>query len=134
MRMDHSWNKMIVATVLAVGVGIGGASISGRRPAPHTEPLDLPVRMEERWSTDAGGWPKGIARLPSPGETQKKRNCDAELGETEVNGGCWMKTDVPPPCPPGKLWEHEGRCWRPIPQSARLPTTGAPRPGGVAEP
>lgn len=132
--MRQGWN-VVLATVAFV-VGVASMSITTKKvraPAhPAGEELAAPVPIEQ-WTADAGALhPSTLHLLPAvPG--QKVGRCDPDLGEVEIDGRCWMKTDVPPPCPKGKLYPHEGKCWRPIPKSARAPTSGAPRPGGVAD-
>lgn len=133
--MDHGWNRGLAAGALVVAALVLSA-VPRRVLPPVSEPLEAPVRMDEGWTADAGALPvlkAVLSRIPPPGEMQKKGGCDPDLGEAELNGGCWMKTDVPTPCPRGKLWEHEGKCWRPIPKVVRAPTSGGGRAGGVAE-
>jgi hypothetical protein len=92
--------------------------------------------MQEWTTADAGTLlPLVVGHLPSPGPNQKRTGrCDTEAAEVEINGGCWIKTEKAPPCTMGKLWEHEGRCWRPVAEAKPAPTTGEPRPRGVATP
>lgn len=72
--------------------------------------------------------------IPSPGPNQKRTGqCDEERSEVEINGGCWVKTEKPRPCPPGKQWEHEGRCWLPVAHAKQLPQSGGRGAGPVAE-
>jgi hypothetical protein len=129
--MDHGWNKVLV--LAAVGVGVLAVSTArAPRYVAQEEAFEAPVPVEA-WPVDAGATPPVLAVLPKvPG--QKMGRCDPDLGEIELFGGCWMETKVPPPCPKGKLYTHEGKCWRPIPRAERTPTSGNRRPGGVAEP
>lgn len=138
MLVKHRWNLFFGALAAL----LFGWAISLDRPRQtQAEPsFEAPVPLEE-WTADAGVVRPAIieavkAKLPSPAPGQKlAAQCDAELGEVAINGACWMRTDVTPPCPPKKLWEHEKICWRPIPKTARAPQSGEPlRPGGVADP
>ena len=132
--MRHEWNVGLAAVALMVGAASLSVATKKPRPPPAEEEISLPVPVEH-WPADAGVTPapQVLNLLPDvPG--QKVGRCDPELGEVEIRGRCWMKTDLPPPCPKGKLYPYEGKCWRPIPKAARAPTSGAPRPGGVAEP
>lgn len=122
----------LVLGILALALVPG--AMEWLRPArqPQLQAPALPA-----WSpTDAGALLARMlpGKLPPPGEGWKTNGCDSDLGEQERNGACWMETKVPPPCPSGKLWEDEGRCWRPIPKTARAPTSGEPQRASVAGP
>lgn len=132
--------KLMQALLLfAFATGVGGLVVAVRGAPPAAaapdsrgaEPLPL-----EQWATaDAGPVVRRmvLGKLkPHPG--QKTEGCDPELGEQERGGACWMKTELPPPCPKGKLQEDEGKCWRPVPKTARAPQSGDPRPGTIADP
>lgn len=130
---------LAVLALLAAIVVLGRQLRLERQKAPPRPPVQVeelpPVQLQQWMTADAGAF---VSRLvvgklkPHPG--QKTGDCDPDLGEQERDGACWMKTDVPPPCPKGKLQEDDGKCWRPIPKTARKPTSGEPRSGGVADP
>lgn len=132
--------RVLVALVLFVLLFAPRHEQSGVVTQPLVEALvadvAAPMPMQE-WTTDAGSMMVLAAvlpgRLPEP-DAKQKRQCDRLLGEHELNGGCWMPTDVPPPCPEGRLWLHEDKCWRPIPKTARVPQSGEPRPVSIADP
>lgn len=76
-------------------------------------------------STPEGRPGSVLAGIPPPGPNQRRAgDCDADRAQVEINGGCWVETKTKPPCPDGKQWEHEGRCWLPVAPAARVPTTG----------
>jgi hypothetical protein len=56
---------------------------------------------------------------PFPG--QKVPPCDASYGEEEVNGGCYMGTNVKPPC--GKLYRSGNTCYRVIAAEPKKPNS-----------
>jgi hypothetical protein len=127
---------VVVALVVVL---VPGAALWGTGASPKPPEGPAPIGPQVPLQAWASSIPSArvlatsvLTKLPSPLPNQKTSKCDDELGEEEIAGGCWMVTDKKPPCPPGKLWEHEGRCWRPIPYSARPPTTGEPRSGNVA--
>lgn len=103
-------------------------------------PLPAPVPQVPLQTASVGAVPHVLAsvtvgRLPPPGPNQKRSGqCDEEQAQVELNGGCWVATERPPPCPRGKLWEHEGKCWTPVAVLPREPTSGDARYGNVAEP
>lgn len=125
------------AVLAALGLFVGAVALTMPMRKAQEVPADgitTPIPLREWTTADAGMVLRAVqSALPEPAPGQKTR-CEADLGEVELNGACWMKTDVPPPCPTGKLWKHEGKCWRPIPKTARTPTSGESRPIGVAEP
>lgn len=133
--MNHLSNALlIVVAILAAGVTV--LLLPARKPVyVQAEELEAPVPLEQWTRPDAGAL---VSRLvvgklkTHPG--QKTADCDADLGEQERQGACWMKTEVPPPCPAGKLQEDEGKCWRPVPKTSRSPTSGELVPLGIAEP
>lgn len=136
--MKHRWN--VVLALLAIGLGSAVISWDGKRFQAPPETLEAPVPLQE-WTTDAGVAFRGVAvalpgKLPPPAENQRKAGqCDRDAAQVEVNGGCWVETTTPRPCPKGKQWEHEGRCWLPVFRAARTPQSSEPRrPGGVAGP
>jgi hypothetical protein len=102
-------------------------------------PLEPSVPLQE-WATDGGvrsiTLASALQSIPDKViDGQKPADaCDPDLGERPINGGCWMLTEVKRPCPPGKLYEHEGQCWRPIPRRARVPTSGDVYPVNLANP
>lgn len=123
------------AALVALAVILVPSSIAlFREPAPTPAGAVAP----QAWTTDA---PHGLVLstvlhvLPHPGPNQKRaEDCDADQAQVPINGGCWVETKKPPPCPRGKLWEHEGKCWLPVAYAARVPTSGEPRPLTVADP
>lgn len=90
----------------------------------------------QQWTTDAV--PGFVAAaltgaLPSPGPNQKRSGqCVAKLAQVELNGGCWVETKTPPPCPDGYQWEHAGTCWLPVAHAMPVPTSGDVPPATVA--
>lgn len=100
-------------------------------------PLEPPVPLQE--ATTDGGVPAVASiifgRLPKPGPNQKRSGqCIAARAQVEINGGCWIKTETPLPCPDGYQWEHEGRCWLPVAHAAQTPTSGDVYPVNLANP
>jgi hypothetical protein len=124
------WGAMAVIALVALwGVNEG-------TPAPQL-PVDgvLPV---QQWTVDVS--PRAIAfalpgALPKPTSTQKRPPCAAKIGEEEVQGYCWLRLDVSPPCPQeadAYAWEYGGKCFQRVLRAERTPTTGEIRPGNVA--
>jgi hypothetical protein len=65
--------------------------------------------------------------LPAkPFRNQAAAPCKPDLGELELNGGCWVALDKRPPCFKVQA-EYEGKCYLPVSKDrGRLPTTAEP--------
>lgn len=127
-----------LATVLVALIVGAPLALSGSGPSPAAPGLlEPPVPLLEATS-DAGvpGFASIVlGRLPKPGPNQKRAGqCDAGRAQQEINGGCWVKTETPTPCPEGKQWEHEGRCYLPVGPTVRPPSAGEPPPLSIADP
>lgn len=128
---------VVLALLVPSGLWMG---LGDSRSLPPSAPTPIPapqVPLQE--STPTGALPTLAAilpgKLPSPGPNQKRSGtCDPERAQVELSGGCWVETKTRPPCPRGKQWEHDGRCWLPVADAKPVPTTGEPRPFPVAGP
>lgn len=127
---------VILAVALPTGIWAG---LGDSRGLPPLAPVPAPVPHVPLLSSTPAALPVLTmvlpGTLPPPGPNQLRAGkCNARGAEVELNGGCWLKTETPPPCPEGIQWEHEGRCWRPVALAKPVPTTGEPRPAPVAAP
>lgn len=115
-------------------------------PVPSVEAVpSLQPTTEVGWTTD-GGTPLLMLnavlsrKLPEPGQGQVNTATACKPPGRFVDGGCWIPVaDEVPPCTPTNgehrtMWPHDGKCWLPVPRTARGPTSGEPRPGSVADP
>jgi serine/threonine protein kinase len=59
-----------------------------------------------------------IPEKPEPGQKQPPCN---NPDQRAINGGCWVPITIKPPCQ--DFYEHDGRCYAPVPQGARRPPT-----------
>jgi hypothetical protein len=83
------------------------------------------------WTTSGSRYSSPLAmvipgEIPDKPGPNQKRKCNPKRSEVEINGGCWVKTDHPLPCPEGEQWEHKKRCWLPVAYAAEPPTSGEP--------
>lgn len=127
-----------IAALVVVGAPVALSTSGSTQPLPPPpSPLDPTVPLLEA-SIDAGvpGFASILlGRLPKPGPNQKRAGeCDPGRSQVELNGGCWVETTHPLPCPDGKQWEHEGRCYLPVGPTVRPPTTGDLPPLSIADP
>jgi len=137
--LNHQANaRLTIVAIIAATIAIAVFTpVPQRTTKPPPTPLEAPVPLQEWTTADAGAWVASAlpGRLPTPGPNQLRAGqCDPDRSEKEVNGGCWVKTEKPPPCPRGKQWEHEGACWLPVAHAKPVPTSGGGEARGVAEP
>jgi len=64
-----------------------------------------------------------VPNLLLPG--QKPPPCDAGLAERAVGGGCWVGTDMKPPC--GRLFRNDNTCYRPVAATPLKPVMVVPQ-------
>jgi hypothetical protein len=130
----------IGVVILAVALPTGlWAALGDSRGLPPIAPVPAPAPQVPLLSSAPAALPvlamATVGTLPPPGPNQLRAGkCNPRGAEVEINGGCWLKTETPPPCPEGIQWEHDGRCWRPVAEAKPVPTTGEPRHAGVADP
>lgn len=125
------------ATVIGTIAFFGSLSYAPTSsPSPTPNPARPPAIQEYTAGTDfihvIGSAAK--AKLPAPYPNQKKPPCEPYL-EEDFEGFCWTYLGVKPPCPEGKAWERDGKCYQRALKAARVPSSGDPQlPGGVANP
>ena len=131
LRRDERQRRFQRRVWLALGLFAlgGGAALScfarsPEGPVPSVE-ADSPPEM---WATDGEADAGPIARpMPAkPFEGQKKAPCERE--EVTIRGGCWeelARRPVAGSCGP-KAFEHEDRCYIPVKQAKRPPTSVEP--------
>lgn len=129
--------RVVVGVLGALLVPAGAMAILHPSPSsPQRGPSPLPVPQLEE-TTDARGWSiihVVAGAIPPPGPNQKRAGqCRPERSEVEINGGCWVMTTHPKPCPEGYQWEDEkGRCWLPVAHAKPVPQSGEPQMVNVA--
>ncbi|HLL54291.1 MAG TPA: helix-turn-helix transcriptional regulator [Myxococcaceae bacterium] len=109
----------------SIGVGQGAAEV-----APKSRCIDDPSppclrRLGAAASGELGKTPAEKWVPPEPMQGQAPPPCDEAFAEKAINGGCWQRTDVKPPC--GKLWRHGDSCYRPIAADPKQPLGDEPR-------
>lgn len=115
-----------LAVVFLVGAGIAGCLT---RPRNH-ESAELPESPPEIWATDGEQSSAPVARpMPAkPFEGQKRPPC-TKVAQVELNGGCWVALEVRPNQVPGcgpDYFEHGGKCYLPVRQAPKVPTSIGP--------
>jgi hypothetical protein len=64
---------------------------------------------------------KKVTEQPLPG--QRRHPCPRNV-EVVINGGCWYKVDIKPPC--GDYYEWQSACYLPVIRRTHVPTTQEP--------
>ncbi len=130
-----------VAAIVAVMVGVSGVGMLFREASFPPQTSDAPPA----WAVDVRGpalaalATTAVNELPPASPMQRTPpNCDPDL-ERPLRGACWVPVDVNP-CPKGKAYvndkgpEADGKCYARGMKAARPPTSGEPRPIGIADP
>jgi hypothetical protein len=105
--------------VLALGLGVWMHRASGPE---HLQPISPGVESTNPSPSDAPdlisaetSQPSTISYpLPSqPFRNQAKAPCKTQVGEVEINGGCWVALEQRPPCYENRA-EYQGKCYLPV--------------------
>jgi len=75
--------------------------------------LRLGKKVHENW----------VPKQPFPNQKLEK-DCEPKLGEEAINGACWVKTVVPPPCE--LLFRSGNACYRPVAADPEKPVGLSP--------
>jgi serine/threonine protein kinase len=96
---------------------------------PEAEPTGLgdsaPIDSERRELPPVSGKALALEMPPEPLPGQRRAPC-RRRGDVEVNGGCWSKWALTPPCGDDK-YEWRGACYGPLFERGRAPTSQQPR-------
>ncbi|QDF05001.1 hypothetical protein [Myxococcus xanthus] len=117
----RTWRSAGSATTVALAL-VAAALVGVYMVPPPPSP---PPQLERSdWSGGKPpGWMVPVSTLdtivlardmpPRPFEGQKTKNCDKEVAEVFINGGCWVETSKKAPCG-DKMYDHKGKCYRPV--------------------
>jgi serine/threonine protein kinase len=82
------------------------------------------VSSAETRPVSEGKVSRKMPNKPEPG--QRRPPCTPKEAVVEINGGCWVPGGgAKPPCEDG-WYEHNGRCYFPMPGQGRIPTSEEP--------
>jgi len=125
-----SWRPVAVTAASGALVGCLVLLAAGiARPGPlmvivaDAGPAGAPVRFDPgailatpaAWGEKPLDQPIPLKTLPG----QKVAPCDAGLAEVTINGNCWIRTEMAPPC--GRLFRQGDVCYRPIAAEPKKP-------------
>ncbi|HLL54597.1 MAG TPA: helix-turn-helix domain-containing protein [Myxococcaceae bacterium] len=110
----------------SIGVGGGAAEVAPKNrcsddPTPCNDIVDPGASSQLGKKEPEENW------IPSePWKWQKPPPCNEKAGEEAINGGCWQRIDVKPPCG-DQLWRKGDKCYRPISVKPKRPVGDEPR-------
>lgn len=122
---------VLLALALAASPGLVSLLAPQRTPPPTA-----PNAAAQEFTTDAA--PSRFANvflgeLPATDDPRQYRApCESEF-YVELKGKCWIPLDIKP-CPKGRAWEHEGKCYVRALRAERTPTSGEPQRANIAGP
>ncbi len=124
-HVPTTWPPRVLGA-LAVSIALWGMLALYPEPirtAPSPE-WPMPEHISTDWLTRDGG---AIA-VPMPPKRLERQQAPPCLpppgGQVEINGGCWFEMVGRPPC--GQLYEHAGKCYVPVREMPRPPTSVDP--------
>lgn len=137
----------VLALVLFLLPSGAGQRLQERQELVPTVPaLEAPKEIgpvvDQPFTTDSGRGAEVMVSaipgtLPAPARNQLPvEKCEEPA--RALDGGCWLMVgDVQPPCDPSpgksrKMWPKDGRCWMPVFEAKKTPTSSEPRGGGVS--
>lgn len=130
----------VVALAVLVSPGLAYLVAPNPADAASTVQQSVVITPEQNFTAGAGMATFALASvrgaLPPPDPRQKVAPCDTDVGEEEIGGVCWIRLAVDK-CNAQKAYPHNGKCyWRALrPEKLpRNPTSGEPRPLGIADP
>lgn len=137
--MNHQRNALLgIAGLLIAALVLVFGPKQRPPPAPPPTPLEAPVPLQEWTTADAGALTMRLVpgTLPAADPRQKHVACKEKLAQYIINGACWQRLPVPPPCPTEDgAYEHDDhKCYVRVLRAERSPQSGDVPPLGVAGP
>ncbi|MBM7116288.1 hypothetical protein [Archangium primigenium] len=109
--------------VVAVVLASWGLLMHGGSPAPRVENTAEEMQVPEWLLTDRSDAGVIAKKMPSKRmRGQKAPPCEAP--QVMLNDACWDRLERTPPC--GDFYEQDGRCYVPLVEPRRLPTSVEP--------
>ncbi len=109
---------------LAVGIAVCGLLTLGDGRTPRAKwALEVEDAEVPEWILTGPG-DAGVVAKKMPSKRMKGQQappCGDTPTQVLLNEACWVALDVHPPC--GDFYEYEGRCYVPVVERKRLPTS-----------
>ncbi|WP_434386222.1 hypothetical protein [Melittangium boletus] len=107
-----------------MGIAVWGLlTLGDGRTLRETSPVHVwDIEVPEWLLTGPGD--AGVVAKPMPPKRMKGQQappCGASPTQVLLNEACWVALDAQPPC--GDFYEYEGRCYVPVVERRRLPTS-----------
>lgn len=114
---------LVLITMILLGIAAAGVACHRHKnplPPPEEASIDAPEMWLSAGEPDAGSIAHPMPKEPFKGQ---KKKCDAD--EVSINGGCWMELVRKPGTDAcgSKAFLHEGRCYVPVQEAKRPPTS-----------
>ena len=128
------------ATLVSASLFLGGLVCPQSRTnsLPYPNPARPGVGLQEYTADAVTPFVIGalLAGLPPPDPRQRKPPCVTRVGEEAINGFCWLKLSIRPPCPAEEhAHEHGNACYMAVLKAAGPPTSReGDAPLGVTSP
>jgi hypothetical protein len=120
-HLPPTWIPRAVGVIAASIAAWGVVSLSDRWPSR----TDMEVEVEDtevpEWLLADQGDAGVVAKKMPSKKMRGQQPPPCEPVHYSINDGCWIRADYPAPC--GDLYEHEGRCYVPVVEKKRAPTS-----------
>lgn len=115
-RLIRLWTRRTLAVGLA-GLAVGGScvglAVNPSLPREVTAAALTSQAEAPYLSGDSREKPISYPLPEKPFKDQAIPPCQTDRGELEINGGCWGKFSIKPPCD-ANMAEHKGECYLPL--------------------
>ncbi|WNG23856.1 hypothetical protein F0U62_07290 [Cystobacter fuscus] len=118
-HVPPTWAPCAVGAI-AVGLALWGVLTLSEDPAPRAE-MEVEDTAVPEWIL-TGQVDAGVVAKKMPSKRMKGQAAPpCEVPNVALNDACWARLEQLPPC--GDFYESEGRCYVPIVEKKRAPTS-----------
>ena len=118
-HVPPTWAPRAVGAI-AVGLALWGVLTLSEDPAPRAE-MEVEDAAVPEWILTGQG-DAGVVAKKMPSKRMKGQAAPpCEVPNVALNDACWARLEQLPPC--GDFYESEGRCYVPIVEKKRAPTS-----------
>ncbi|MFY0575888.1 hypothetical protein ACN28S_17330 [Cystobacter fuscus] len=121
-HLPPMWAPRAVGAI-AVGIALWGVLTLSDSPAPRAE-MELEDTEVPEWILTSQGDAGVVAKKMPSKKMRGQQAPPCEAPQVVLNDACWERLERAPPC--GDFYEYEGRCYVPVRESPRPPTSVDP--------